>query len=108
MTEDVRAARLLAEEKVALREAETRAIAIHFDRLRSGRPDVAQASALHLDLLRDLKLINSYIVAAAAYPVLARTGELLPSRLADDARRGWVRAHLGLEGTITELINSHI
>ncbi|PIO97372.1 Na/Pi cotransporter family protein [Pleomorphomonas carboxyditropha] len=88
MTEDVRAARLLAEEKVALREAETRATAVHFDRLRSGRPDVAQASALHLDLLRDLKLVNSYIVAAAAYPVLQRTGELLPSRLADDAHHG--------------------
>ncbi len=85
MTEDIRAARLLAEEKVALREAEAQATAVHFDRLRDGRPDVAQASALHLDLLRDLKLINSYIVAAAAYPVLERTGELLPSRLADDA-----------------------
>jgi phosphate:Na+ symporter len=27
-------------------------------------------------------MINSYVVAAAAYPVLDRTGELLPSRLA--------------------------
>jgi len=87
MTEDVRVARLLAEEKVAFREAETRATAVHFDRLRSGQPDVSQASALHLDLLRDLKLINSHIVAAAAYPVLERTGELLPSRLAGDAGR---------------------
>ena len=82
MTEDVRVARLLAEEKVAFREAETHATAVHFDRLRSGQPDVAQASALHLDLLRDMKLINSHIVAAAAYPVLDRTGELLPSRRA--------------------------
>lgn len=88
MTEDVRAARLLADEKVVLREAENRATTTHFDRLRDGRPDVAQASALHLDLLRDLKLINSYIVAAAAYPVLERTGELLPSRLADDLNQG--------------------
>ncbi len=84
MTEDIRAARLLADEKVALRDAEDRATTAHFDRLRDGRPDVAQASSLHLDLLRDLKLINSYIVAAAAYPVLERTGELLPSRLVDD------------------------
>jgi phosphate:Na+ symporter len=38
-------------------------------------------SAIHLDLLRDMKLINSLIVAAAAYPVLDRAGELLPTRL---------------------------
>jgi len=35
---------------------------------------------LHLDVLRDLKRINSHI-ASAAYPVLERIGELLPSRL---------------------------
>jgi phosphate:Na+ symporter len=31
--------------------------------------------------LRDLKLINAHLVAAAAYPVLEGEGELLPSRL---------------------------
>jgi phosphate:Na+ symporter len=82
MTEDPRTARMLADEKVAFREAESAATAAHFDRLRSGRIDTAQTSALHLDLLRDLKLINSHIVAAAAYPVLERTGALLPSRIA--------------------------
>lgn len=81
MTEDVRVARLLADEKVAFREAESAAIAEHIDRLRSGSLSVAQASALHLDLLRDMKLINSHIVAAAAYPILEQTGELLPSRI---------------------------
>jgi phosphate:Na+ symporter len=82
MTEDERVARLLAEEKVAFRKAEHAATAEHFQRLRTGRLDVAQSSSLQLDLLRDLKMINSYVVAAAAYPVLDRTGELLPSRLA--------------------------
>ena len=86
MTEDPRAARLLADEKVAFREAETRATASHFERLRTGRLDTAQASALHLDLLRDMELVNSHIVAAAAYPVLERTGELLPSRIATNGR----------------------
>jgi phosphate:Na+ symporter len=43
------------------------------------------SSAIHLDLLRDMKLINSLIVAAAAYPVLDKTGELLPTRLAAPA-----------------------
>ncbi|SEK05548.1 Na/Pi cotransporter family protein [Paraburkholderia diazotrophica] len=82
MTEDTRAARMLADEKVTFREAESTATASHFERLRSRRIDTAQTSALHLDLLRDLKLINSHIVAAAAYPVLERTGALLPSRIA--------------------------
>ena len=81
MTEDPRAARLLAEEKVAFRDAENAATGAHFARLRTGRLDTAETSALHLDLLRDIKLINSHIVAAAAYPVLERTGDLLPSRI---------------------------
>jgi len=82
MTEDPRAARLLAEEKVHFREAESAATNAHFARLRAGRLDTAETSSLHLDLLRDMKLVNSHIVAAAAYPVLERTGELLPSRIA--------------------------
>jgi phosphate:Na+ symporter len=81
MTEDSRAARVLAEEKVAFRDAEAEATMTHFDRLRSGRIDSAETSSLHLDLLRDMKQINSHIIAAAAYPVLERTGELLRSRL---------------------------
>ncbi|WP_398473595.1 Na/Pi cotransporter family protein [Tardiphaga sp.] len=81
MTDDSRAARLLAEEKVSFREAESVATAAHIDRLRTASLATAQASALHLDLLRDLKLANSYIVAAAAYPVLEQTGELLQSRI---------------------------
>ncbi|MBN3786049.1 Na/Pi cotransporter family protein [Burkholderia sp. Ac-20353] len=84
MTEDTRMARMLADEKVTFREAESTATAAHFDRLRSGSLDSAQTSALHLDLLRDMTLINSHIVAAAAYPILERTGSLLPSRIATD------------------------
>lgn len=82
MTEDPRAARLLADEKPAFRDAESAATRAHFQRLRAGRLDATEPSALHLDLLRDMKLINSHLVAAAAYPVLERTGQLLPSRIA--------------------------
>jgi phosphate:Na+ symporter len=82
MTEDPRAARLLADEKVKFRDAETAATAAHFERLRQGRRETTETSALHLDLLRDMKLINSHVVAAAAYPILEREGALLPSRLA--------------------------
>jgi phosphate:Na+ symporter len=81
MTEDERAARLLAAEKEAFRNLEVSATASHFQRLRSGRVDTAETSSLHLDALRHLKQINTHLVAAAAYPVLESKGELLPSRL---------------------------
>lgn len=81
MTEDTRAARILANEKQTFRDSEAAATAAHFARLRSGRIETAETSALHLDLLRDLKSVNSHLIAAAAYPVLERNSELLPHRL---------------------------
>jgi phosphate:Na+ symporter len=81
MTDDLRAARLLAAEKEVFRDLEESATQAHFDRLRSGRSGLVEASALHLDVLRDLKQVNAHLVAAAAYPVLKNQGGLLPSRL---------------------------
>ena len=81
MTEDVRAARMLAAEKQAFRDIEAAATQAHFERLRAGRTDLAETGALHLDVLRDLKQVNAHLVAAAAYPVLKNQGELLESRL---------------------------
>jgi len=87
MTEDARAARLLVAEKEAFRELESSATVAHFAALR-GRTGAVEAgteavegSALHLDLLREFKRLNSHLVAAAAYPVLEGQGELLASRL---------------------------
>ena len=82
MTDDPRIARQLADEKVHFRDAVAKATEDHFMQLRPSSDQSAEASALHLDLMRDLKVINSHIVAAIAYPVLERMGELLPSRLA--------------------------
>ncbi len=83
MTHDARAARVLLSEKEVFRDLEARATETHFARIRAGRVESVETSALHLDVLRDLKRINAHI-AAAAYPVLERRGELLSSRL----RRG--------------------
>jgi phosphate:Na+ symporter len=81
MTGDERAAHLLAAEKEGFRALEAAATDAHFERLRSGRLDSAETSALHLDALRDLKAVNTHLVAAAAYPVLASRGELLSTRI---------------------------
>ena len=84
VSEDARAARLLASEKEAFRDMEAAATAAHFARLRARRMETAETSGLHLDVLRDLKRVNAHLVAAAAYPVLESQGELLPSRLRQD------------------------
>jgi phosphate:Na+ symporter len=81
VTDDVRAARLMARQKEMFRQLEGEAVTAHFERLKSGRKDTAESSALHLDALRDLKQVNSHLVAAAAYPVLKGHGELLESRV---------------------------
>ncbi|HEX3864742.1 MAG TPA: Na/Pi cotransporter family protein [Stellaceae bacterium] len=84
MTQDARAARRLLGEKEVFRDLETRATEAHFARIRAGRTESVETSALHLDVLRDLKRINAHL-SAAAYPVLEYRGELLPSRLRQDA-----------------------
>jgi phosphate:Na+ symporter len=85
-TGDIRGARLLAAEKAVFRDLEAEATGSHFARLRAGRIDTAENSALHLDVIRDLKRINSHLIAGAAYPVLERGGELLATRLASNDR----------------------
>jgi len=39
-------------------------VAAHFDVMRADEKSSSMQSAIHLDLLRDMKLINSLIVAA--------------------------------------------
>lgn len=82
MTENTSVARKLAEEKAIFRRVEQDATTRHFVLMRDGITTASQSSALHLDLLRDMKLANSFIVAAAAYPLLDQFGELLTTRLA--------------------------
>jgi phosphate:Na+ symporter len=81
MTEDARAARELVTEKEVFRDLESAATSAHFDLIRAGSSAAAETDVMHLDLLRELKRINSHLVAAAAYPVLENQGELLRSRL---------------------------
>jgi phosphate:Na+ symporter len=80
LSEDGNAARVLAAEKEVFRDLEARALSDHFAKLREERVNAAPG-AMQLDLLRDLKRINTHLVAAAAYPVLEADGALLSSRL---------------------------
>jgi phosphate:Na+ symporter len=82
--EDTSMARLLAAEKQEFRAIEAHATEAHFESLRAGKIDSAETGSLHLDMLRDLKRVNTHLVAATAYSVLESKGELLPSRLRQD------------------------
>ncbi len=60
----------------------------HYERLRSGQRETIATSSMHLDLLRDLRHINSHLTSAA-FPILERAGELRDTRLrAAASRRG--------------------
>ncbi|MFJ5369172.1 Na/Pi cotransporter family protein [Bosea sp. CER48] len=79
-TRDIVLARQLFADKAAMREAERRATDSHFQRLRSGRAESIETSAIHLDIIRDLKRIHGHIVSIA-YPILESANELRESRL---------------------------
>ncbi|MBI1384053.1 MAG: Na/Pi cotransporter family protein [Rhizobiales bacterium] len=78
--QDLALARRLLAEKLIVRDFERQASESHFARLRAGRPESIETSGIHLDIIRDLKRINSHLTSVA-YPILEAHGELLDSRL---------------------------
>lgn len=81
MSEDVGAARELVEQKELVRDVEQVLERKHLTRLRQGLTESIETSAIHIDLLRSLKMLNTAF-AMIAYPLLKEQGELLESRLA--------------------------
>ena len=69
MSEDPKLARQLVDNKKSVRIAEQESTQKHFQRLRSGVADTMSTSALHTDILRDYRRINSYITTVA-YAIL--------------------------------------
>lgn len=80
MSEDIGAARELVEQKEEVREIEQALERKHLMRLRRGLTESIETSAIHIDLLRSLKMLNTAF-AMIAYPLLKEQGELLESRL---------------------------
>ncbi|HRL20133.1 MAG TPA: Na/Pi cotransporter family protein, partial [Alcaligenes sp.] len=83
VAEDVKTARFLAFEKDFFRDLESSASDRHISKIKSGQLDAADQGSLYLEILRDVRTINSYLVNAAAYPILAKHDELLPNRVRD-------------------------
>lgn len=77
---NVRDAQKLLEEKARFRDLERAYAATHLVRLADKTVHSMETSSLHIDLISELKRINSHI-CSIAYPILDSAGALAPSRL---------------------------
>ncbi|WP_218508141.1 Na/Pi cotransporter family protein [Variovorax sp. dw_308] len=77
---NVRDAQKLLQEKARFRDLERAYASTHLDRLSEQTALSIETSSLHIDLISDLKRINSHI-CSIAYPILDLVGALTPSRL---------------------------
>jgi phosphate:Na+ symporter len=73
-------ARKLLAQKVLFRDLEREYAATHLVRLQDNTPESISTSSLHLDLISELKRINSHI-CSIAYPILDAAGVLSESRV---------------------------
>jgi phosphate:Na+ symporter len=76
----VRDAQKLLQEKARFRDLEHRYAAASIGRLSANSVKAKDTSSLHLDLISELKRINSHI-CSIAYPILDSAGALSPTRL---------------------------
>jgi len=81
MSQSLDDARMLMARKDRLRRMEQRAMLRHLNRMKSGQIESIETSGLHLDIVRDLRRINSHFISVA-YPILDRAGELRTTRAA--------------------------
>jgi len=77
---DLASAQQLLAEKVLFRDLERAYAESHIERLTSNTVQSIETSSLHLDLISDLKRINSHI-CSIAYPILEEAGVLAKTRL---------------------------
>lgn len=80
MHPDLKHAQRLFEEKSRFNELERIYAENHLRRLTENRLQSVATSALHLDVIRDLRRINSHI-CSLAYPILDAAGMLMKNRL---------------------------
>jgi phosphate:Na+ symporter len=77
---DPATAEQLLAEKAAFRDLERQFASSHLDRLAGQSLRSIETSSLHLDIISDLRRINSFL-CSTAYPILERAGRLRQSRL---------------------------
>jgi len=80
---DLKGAQALIAQKVEFRERELSFAESHLQRLAWNTPESIETSSLHLDLISEMKRINSHL-CSVAYPILEGAGVLSRSRLKVD------------------------
>jgi phosphate:Na+ symporter len=85
ISSDPKLARQLVEDKNSIKQAEKQASMNHMSRLQQGIPETLATSDLHMDIIRDLRRINS-LMSAIAYPILEEAGELHKTILKKDQK----------------------
>ena len=77
---DLKSAQELLAQKVLFRDLERAYANSHLERLAGQTVESIETSSLHLDLIADLRRINSH-VCSIAYPILEEAGVLAKTRL---------------------------
>jgi len=77
---DVKSAQRLLSEKERFRDLERAYHDSHLDRLAGQSVQSIETSSLHLDIISDMRRINSFF-CSTAYPILEQAGQLRKSRL---------------------------
>src|SRR5262249_170815 len=77
---DLKSAQELLAQKVLFRDLERAYANTHLERLAGQTVESIETSSLHLDLIADLRRINSH-VCSIAYPILEQAGVLAKTRL---------------------------
>jgi phosphate:Na+ symporter len=77
---DVKSAQRLLSEKERFRDLERAYHDSHLDRLAGQSVQAIETSSLHLDIISDMRRINSFF-CSTAYPILEHAGQLRKSRL---------------------------
>jgi len=80
LTGDVKSAQMLLAEKEKFRDLERSYASQHLDRLADQSVQSIETSSLHLDIISDMRRINSFF-CSTAYPILEQAGQLRKSRL---------------------------
>ncbi len=87
MTGDLKSAQELLAQKVLIRDLERAYANSHLERLAGNTLESIETSSLHIDLISDLRRINSHI-CSIAYPILEHAGVLAHTRLKESPTTG--------------------
>ena len=80
LVDEIEAARRLVLDKAEVKRRERSSRKAHLKRLESGQTDSLASSDVHLETLRSLRELYGHL-AAIAYPILYRNGQVLETRL---------------------------